>query len=532
MWRRHSTGAARLAVAAGSLAQRVSADGVHSYRGEPFGALGLPSSVVAYIGEHGRTRGDAPYITAIAADGEASELTYGALDLLTGGVAGWVARNHPAGAVLALAPVNDLRSVVAILGVLRSGRALLLVNPSDPAARVREQAAKLDATLIDAADVPWNEDPSWQDGPIDPGSDALFFGTSGSTASSKLVAQMHANAVSNAHALRGHHGLGDGERMLGCLPIHHVNGLHFTILATLVAGAHAILAHGFEALGYPDLVRRYRPRLASVVPTILEVLGSTWRGDPPPRELRYFVSAAAPLTARTARAFVDRLGVRVIQGYGLTETTNFSTTMPADLPESAYRRLVLDAPIPSVGVALDGNEVAVLGADGEAVTPGEPGEVCMRGHNVMSRYAANAEATEEAFRGGWFHSGDIGRAVRDEETGHTFFVLTGRLKNIAKVSGESVSLEEMERVLRAVPQVADAACVALPHRLTGEQIVAAVVMRDGAAEVDLRGHLGATFAQAALPRRIVSVDSLPRTATGKIRRRELAATVASLVGAR
>src|SRR3954466_13573450 len=100
MWRRHCTGAARLTVAAGSLAQRVSADGVHSYRGEPFGALGLPSSVVAYIGEHGRTRGDAPYITAIAADGEASELTYGALDLLTGGVAGWVARNHPAGTVL------------------------------------------------------------------------------------------------------------------------------------------------------------------------------------------------------------------------------------------------------------------------------------------------------------------------------------------------------------------------------------------------------------------------------------------------
>jgi acyl-CoA synthetase (AMP-forming)/AMP-acid ligase II len=264
-----------------------------------------------------------------------------------------------------------------------------------------------------------------------------------------------------------------------------------------------------------------------VVPTILEVLSDTWRGAAPPSELAYFVSAAAPLTARTARRVVDRLGVPVIQGYGLTETTNFSTTLPTDLPQDVYRRLVLDADIPTIGSALDGNEMAVLDRDCERLAAGETGEVCMRGHNVMSRYAANPEATEAAFKGGWFHSGDIGYAVEDEATGRTYFVLTGRIKNIAKVSGESVSLEEMDRVLRAAPEVVDAACVALPHRLMGEQIVAAVVLSGAEDGVDLRAHLGETFPPAVLPRRIVRLDSLPRTPTGKIIRRELGATLMS-----
>src|SRR2546423_5911889 len=107
--------------------------------------------------------------------------------------------------------------------------------------------------------------------------------------------------------------------------------------------------------------------------------------------------------------------------------------MPTDLPQDAYRRLVLEADIPSIGVALLGNEVVVLTAEGDLAEVGEVGEICMRGHNVMSRYAANPEATEEAFHGGWFHSGDIGFATTDEGSGQTFFVISGRAKNIAKV---------------------------------------------------------------------------------------------------
>src|SRR6185436_14333281 len=110
--------------------------------------------------------------------------------------------------------------------------------------------------------------------------------------------------------------------------------------------------------------------------------------------------------ARTCGQVLDRLGVRVLQGYGLTETTNFSTTMPRGLSDARYRELMVDAAIPSIGVAVHGNEVAVLRPDGTRADPGEIGELCMRGHNVMLGYT-DPEATERVFEGGWFHSGDL-----------------------------------------------------------------------------------------------------------------------------
>ncbi|MFD5829936.1 hypothetical protein [Lentzea sp. NPDC060358] len=116
------------------------------------------------------------------------------------------------------------------------------------------------------------------------------------------------------------------------------------------------------------------------------------------------------------------------------------------------------------------------------VPPGQVGEVCMRGLNVMSRYLGNDDATGEAFRGGWFHSQDPG--FRVEANGRDFFTLTGRVKNIAEVAGETVSLDEMDRALRALPQVRDAACVALPERF-------------------------------------IALDRIPRTPAGKVLRPEL-----------
>jgi acyl-CoA synthetase (AMP-forming)/AMP-acid ligase II len=365
---------------------------------------------------------------------------------------------------------------------------------------------------------------------VEPSADALFFGTSGSTAVSKLVAQSHANIAVNAEAVRRHHGLGRGDRMLGCLPIHHVNGLHFTIFATLASGAEAVLAHSFDPFGYPELIERFRPRLASVVPSILEALLATWRRPHVPDDFAYFVSAAAPLQTRTARAVAVTLGARVLQGYGLTETTNFSTAVPNDLPREVDRRLAYDADIPSIGTALYGNEVAVLRPDGEAADPGEVGEICMRGWNVMNRYAGNDEATREAFRHGWFHSQDLGFFVDDGDTGRRFFYISGRAKNIAKVRGESVSLEEMDRVLLALPQVWDAACVSIPHRLLGEEVVATVVCEPDLSDLDLQTALRAVFAPSVVPGRIVRLPAIPRTPTGKIRRGELAERVAGLSG--
>ncbi|MEU5610626.1 class I adenylate-forming enzyme family protein [Streptomyces sparsogenes] len=524
-------------------------DRAHTYRGRPLTERLTPwTTVLSRLDHHARERPDAPFLTTPTPAGDTVTLSYGQADALSRRLAGWLRRDlaAPPGRPVALAPVNDAASVLAVLAVARAGCPLLMLNPLDPAGRRREQAAAAGADLVlrpgavevdalpEAVALPDPHtlpDPTAPDAHAlpGPGDDAFFFATSGSTAAGKLVAQSHYAAAVNAEALRRHHGLRPGDRVLGCLPIQHVNGLHFTVLGVLAAGAHVLLAPGFDPLRYPRLVERFRPRIASVVPSILEALAETWRRPEPTGGLDYFVSAAAPLTARTARAVRERTGVRVLQGYGLTETVNFSTTLPADLSEDAYRRLMTDAGIPSIGTALYGNEVAVLTPGGERARPGEEGEICMRGHNVMTRYQGNERATAEAFAGGWFHSQDLGTELLDPDSGRRFVVVTGRVKNIAKVGGEAVSLDEVDRVLRAVPQLRDAASVALPHRFLGEEVVAAVVPLPGADPLPpAHTALSQAFRPACRPARILVLDAIPRTATGKVLRRELAARITDL----
>ncbi|MGW2280442.1 class I adenylate-forming enzyme family protein [Streptomyces sp. NPDC001770] len=522
------------------MADRSAVDSVpaHRYLGAPF-LPGTPaiSSMLDHVDRQAAARGDAPYLTVVG-EGPPETLDYRALDRDSRRIAEWLTGlGLPDGAPVGLLPVNDIPSVVAIYGAMRARHPVLFLNPADPVARLREQTEALGVEVVlrgpavaDAAlpvgtalpdprtlpDPPRGAPPV--PAPVPADADALYFGTSGSTAASKLVAQTHANCVANAEAMVRHHRLGPGNRFLGCLPIHHVNGVHLTLFATLAAGAHGILAERFSPFGYPSLLTRFRPRVASVVPSVLDALAASWRRPELPREFAYFVSAAAPLSTETARAVHDRLGARVLQGYGLTETTNFSTTLPTGLSDAAYRRLMLDTDIPSIGTAVHGNEVAVLLPDGSRAAAGQVGELCVRGHNVMSRYANNAAATADAFRGGWFHSQDLGRATTDESTGQPLYVLTGRIKNTAKIRGETVSLEEMERALRALPGVRDAACAALPDRLLGETVAAAVSAPPDLSDSEVLAHLRRHFAEAVLPSRVVRVDQVPRTATGKILR--------------
>ncbi len=518
---------------------------VHTYRGVPFDRrLPIRPTIIDCLIERSLRAPNDPFLSLPTADGSTVTVSYRKLETITRQLARWIRHDLGAGAgdVIALLPTNDIPSVFAIFAVMRTGCALLLLNPTDPRGRLDKQTGALGINIIlrspavpdgilpsahavpDAATL--GDVPTPEPGP-DPFADALLFATSGSTATSKLVAQSHYNAAVNAEALRRHHGLSPGDRILGCLPIHHVNGVHFTLFATVTAGAHAILAPRFDALGYRRVVEQFRPRIASVVPSILEALVETWRQPSFPPEFEYFVSAAAPLTVATSRAVARKLGVRVLQGYGLTETTNFSTTMPLGLSDGTYERFMLNAEIPSIGQALYGNEITVLRADGTHAVVGEVGEICMRGHNVMMRYVGNIDATAEAFRDGWFHSQDLGFAVQDAASEEPFFVLTGRTKNIAKVGGESVSLDEMERVLRAIPGIHDAACVPLPHRFLGDQIVAVIVPAHGTGAVDVLPGLRGAFAPNVLPRRIVVLDAIPRTPTGKIRRTALAAQLAA-----
>ena len=507
-------------------------------------AASFYGSVGARLEALARARTNAAYLTIESAECQRT-LTYGELERLSRRIAAFIQDQFADSpqAPVALLPRNDIESVVAIFGALRSGRPLLLLNPSDPAERLRTQvdavsaAAVLHSPACCAVGIPVaipvaeitastaldGVEPSKPAGLMSP---AFLFGTSGSTAASKIVAQSHGNVVANAYAVIRHHGLTADDRVLGCLPFHHVNGVHFTLIATLMAGAHAVVVETFDPFAFMPLLARIRPRLASLVPSILEALLDSGAPVTLPDEFRYFVSAAAALTTVTAQRVAEQLGAKVHQGYGLTETTNFSATVPSDISDAAYRRLVRDAGIPSIGTAVYGNDMCVLRSDGRPAALEEIGEICMRGHNVMIGYAGNVDATSEAFRDGWFHSGDLGFEVVDSESSAHYFMISGRIKNIAKVGGESVSLEEMERVLRTLPEVVDAACVSRPHRLLGEEVVAAIVSTEEPNADHIRRQLRKTFAAMALPRLVVRVTGIPRTPTGKIRRGELVDLVA------
>lgn len=501
-------------------------------------------AVIRRLDEWAVTRANAVWLTTVGPGNETETLTFGEAAALSRGLARWVRRQlrERPEQVVAVLPSNDRRSVLALLALLRAGIPMFVVDPGEAEGRraellgSRPLKAILAPTPETAAQVPGSllvPDPATLSG--DFGGDdtslpdqatrpAFYFATSGSTAVPKIVAQSAHAAAANAEALRRHHRLGAGTKVLGCLPVSHVNGLHFTLMATLWAGAEAVLCHGFHAVQYRACLEGFRPSIASVVPTILDRLAAG-PGPALDTSLRYFVSAAAPLTRRTATAVAQRLGTRVVQGYGLTETTNFSTTMPVDLSEHDHRALTLDCDVPSAGVALAGNEVAVLRSDGSAAKPGETGEVCMRGHNVMLGYCGTDPA-EDGFPGGWFRSGDLGHQVEGPR-GRRFLVLSGRRKNMAKVLGIAVSFEEMEHRLRLLPEVRDAACFAAPDRFRGEAVTAVLATE---AELDrsaLDDHLRHWFPAACLPGRYLRSLGIPRSATGKILRPKLVAMFGS-----
>lgn len=482
-------------------------------------------TVVDVLERRAAEQPDAPFLTWLPMQGPAVVLTYGELERRSRALAGRL----PVGERVALLAANDIPTVVTLFAVLRAGGVCLFLNPADPPHRIRSVLAAHPVAVALRSPLLAGLGDLAEPVPIDHGSPgdlgarpvaddpAFLFGTSGSTAASKLVLQSHRALLSNARGLQRHLGLGPGVTVAGGLPLHHVNGVHFTVVAVLNAGAHVVLPQQFSPLTYRAQLDEHRPEIASVVPSVLEALLATGRGWQPPESLRHFVSAAAPMTASLARRVMAAFGRRVVQGYGLTETTNFSTMLPIDLPDQDYRALILDADVPTVGVAFPGNEVEVLGRDGSPLGEGEIGEVCMRGHNVMEGYADEPGLTAEAFAGGWFHSGDLGRWHRGAD-GERYIVLTGRIKNVAKVRGEAVSLEEVERALCSLDGVVDAGCVAVPHALWGEELIAVIVLSGSRSVTDIRAGLATLVSPTALPRRWVELSTVPRTTTGKLRR--------------
>jgi acyl-CoA synthetase (AMP-forming)/AMP-acid ligase II len=341
---------------------------------------------------------------------------------------------------------------------------------------------------------------------------ALVLHTSGTTARPKIVPLRHVNITASAYHIGHTLELGREDVCLNIMPLFHIHGLIAAVLSSLAAGGAVVCTPGFNALKFFTWFEEVRPSWYTAVPTMHQaILGRASRnaGAIQSGRLRLIRSSSASLPPQVMAELEQVFGVPVLESYGMTEASHQMASNPLP-PRPRHAG--------SVGLAA-GPEVAIMDEAGNLLPRGALGEVVIRGRNVMAGYENNPEANVRAFTHGWFRTGDQG--VLDEAG---YLRLTGRLKEIINRGGEKISPLEVDTVLMDHPAVQQVVTFAMPHPKLGEEIAAAVVLREGASagERELQDFVSARLADFKVPRKIVFLPEIPKGATGKLQRIGLA----------
>jgi acyl-CoA synthetase (AMP-forming)/AMP-acid ligase II/acyl carrier protein len=337
---------------------------------------------------------------------------------------------------------------------------------------------------------------------------ALVLHTSGTTARPKMVPLTQANICTSAQHIRTTLALTGADRCLNVMPLFHIHGLMAAVLASVSAGASIVCTPGFDAGQFFEWLDACSPTWVTAVPTMhqsildraaenLEVIAR--------RHLRFLRSSSASLPP-TVMAELERIfAAPVIESYGMTEAAHqmASNRLPPRLRKPG-----------SVGPAA-GPEVAILDEAGNFLPAAARGEIAIRGPDVMHGYVNNSEANQKAFTHGWFRTGDQGYLDQD---GYLF--ITGRLKEMINRGGEKVAPREVDEALLQHPAVAQAVTFAVPHTTLGEDVAAAVVLKENAvsSEKELRDYSFQLLAVHKVPSRVIIVDQIPKGPTGKVQR--------------
>ena len=352
-----------------------------------------------------------------------------------------------------------------------------------------------------------------------PGDEALVLFTSGTTSRPKMVPLTQANLAASIDNIIATLALTPRDRSLNVMPLFHVNGLIGVLLASLAAGASVVCTPGFYAPHFFEWCREFEPTWYSAVPTMHQSLLSRVHEHPELAEnltFRFIRSGAAPLSPRLMEEMERAFKVPVIEGYGLTETTQ----QVAVNPQPPAKRKPGSVGIPGH------TAVGIMGEDGELKASGQTGEIVVRGPAVMAGYINNARANSETFTNGWFRTGDEGRLDADG-----YLYVTGRIKEIINRGGQKISPREIDELLASHPGVANGVAFPVPDFRLGEDVAAAVVLhaKDSVSEFELRSFLAEQVADYKVPRQIHFVDEIPTGPTGKLQRANLAAQL-GLVG--
>jgi long-chain acyl-CoA synthetase len=354
--------------------------------------------------------------------------------------------------------------------------------------------------------------------------ECLLVYTSGTTGAPKGVQLIQYNLLADAKGIADWQGIDAEHRMMCILPIHHVNGIEVTLITPIYAGGSTVLNRGFKASTFWQRLAGERINIVSVVPTILQFLLEAGEdiGGYNLETFRHFICGAGTLAVTLAERFEERFGLRILHGYGLSETTCYSCFLPTDLSDAEHRAWMRDHGYPSIGVPIGPNEMAIHDADGREQPDGEKGEIVIRGHNVMIGYFQRPDANAETFKHGWFRSGDEGFVQRDAQ-GRQFFFITGRLKELINRGGVKYSPFEIEEVLMQLPGVRVGLAVAFDNSYYGEEVGAYVVLEQGAvlSKAQVLAHCRAHMPFAKAPKVVIFGNEVPVTSTGKFQRLRL-----------
>jgi len=354
--------------------------------------------------------------------------------------------------------------------------------------------------------------PAKTDGAAGADDAALVLHTSGTTSRPKIVPLSQANICASAKHIADSLALTPKDICLNVMPLFHIHGLIAAVLSSLQAGASICCTPGFNALQFFAWMQEAKPTWYTAVPTMHQAILSRARRNQEiiaANPLRLLRSSSASLPPQVMAELEETFNAPVIEAYGMTEAAHQMACNP--LPPRKRKP-------GSVGVAA-GPEVGAMNQAGELLANGEIGEIVIRGPNVTAGYRNNPEANASSFTNGWFRTGDQG--VIDAEG---YLRLTGRLKEIINRGGEKISPREVDEVLMDHPAVSQVVTFAVPHAKLGEDVAAAVVLKEGEQpdERALRDFAGQRLADMKVPRKILFLQEIPKGATGKLQRIGLA----------
>ena len=412
-------------------------------------------------------------------------------------------------------PMNVLLKRREIVFYLGDSGAKILIAWHGFGEEARAGAEEAGAELIEVEPVAFaatldRHEPTAGVAETDPDDTAVILYTSGTTGRPKGAELTHFNLSRNADiASRTTCGVQQGDVVLGSLPLFHSFGQTVSMNASLRVGATLTLLPRFDPGEALETMQRDRVTHFYGVPTMYgALLHHPGREEYDTSSLRTCITGGASMPVEVLRGFEQAFECIVLEGYGLSETS----------PVASSNHPEMERKPGSIGTPLEEVEMRVVDEDDHEVAQGEVGEIVIRGHNVMKGYWQQPDATAEAMRGGWFHSGDMARI--DEEG---YFFIVDRKKDLIIRGGYNVYPREVEEVLYEHPKIREAAVLGVPHDQWGEEIGAAVVLHEGeelSAE-ECSEYVKERIAAYKYPRLVWFLDDLPKGPTGKILKREI-----------